>query len=90
MNPGDDPLACVAIGVATRAYLAGAGLGFAQPFRLQILRGDGEIVEIAVASLGRVAELVAELQPSKLTLTAGEGEDDAELLDVILGHRAVH
>jgi hypothetical protein len=86
----DDPLACVSIAVATRGYLSGVGLGFPHPFRLRILRVDGETVEIAVLTLPRVAELVADMQPTTVTVSAADDEDEAELLDLILGRRAVH
>lgn len=75
---------CVAINVATAAFLAQCGYYEAPPYLLNVQRNDGEDQHIAVATLARCAELVATLRPASLTVYCSIDEDAHALARAVL------
>ena len=74
-----DPADCVAIKVATRAFMVERGHENPPPYCVYITRYDGEEVAMCVLNLPDLANLFAVLQPPKVTLQCGRREHEGDL-----------
>ena len=78
--------------VATRAFMCERGHESPPPFTFYV-HADGELIGIAVASIGRVAELIGTLSPLYIEVVCGEQEDSAKLrrdLEILVRTGSVH